>query len=286
MKRLIFIPALVAALFSLTLFSCGGSEEKPVNREADSLAQVNGKLSGDLTAKDEVIQDFINQFNDIQADLNAIKEKEKIVSKSASKGDVKNSQDQIKEDIQSIYDLMMKNRQRLGAMSDKLKNSNLKIKGLEQMIENMQTSLNLKDEEIAELRTQIESLNIELSNLNTNYKSLETESNNKTEEMNTAFYAVGTSKELIEKKVISKEGGVLGIGKSTKVSQDFNREYFTKINIEKTTTIDLGVKKMKMLTTHPSSSYKVIGSKPIEKIEITNPKEFWSASKFLVIVVE
>jgi predicted nucleic acid-binding Zn-ribbon protein len=286
MKRLILIPAIVAALFSLTLVSCSGNEEKPVNREADSLAQVNGKLSGDLNAKDEVIQDFIDQFNDIQADLNAIKEKEKIVSKSASKGDVKNSQDQIKEDIQSIYDLMMKNRQRLGAMSDKLKNSNLKIKGLEQMIENMQTSLNLKDEEIAELRTQIESLNIELSNLNTNYKSLETESNNKTEEMNTAFYAVGTSKELIEKKVISKEGGVLGIGKSTKVSQDFNREYFTKINIEKTTSIDLGVKKMKMLTTHPSNSYKIVGTKPIEKIEITNAKEFWSASKFLVIVVE
>ncbi len=286
MKRLILIPALVAAMFSLTLVSCGGNEEKPVNREADSLSQINGKLSGDLSAKDEVIQDFITQFNDIQADLNAIKEKEKIVSKSASKGDVKNSQDQIKEDIQSIYDLMMKNRQRLGAMSEKLKNSNLKLKGLEQMIENMQTSLNLKDEEIAELRTQIEGLNIELSNLSTNYKSLETESNNKTEEMNTAYYAVGTSKELIEKKVISKEGGLLGIGKSTKVSQDFNREYFTKINIEKTTSIDLGVKKVKMLTSHPSSSYKLTGTKPIEKLEISNPKEFWSASKFLIIVVE
>jgi len=286
MKRLILIPALLAALFSLSLSSCGGGEEKPVNREADSLSQINGKLSGDLNAKDEVIQDFINQFNDIQSDLNAIKEKEKIVSKSASKGDVKNSQDQIKEDIQSIYDLMLKNRQRLGAMSEKLKQSNLKLSGLEKMIENMQTSLNLKDEEIAELRTQIEGLNIELSNLTTNYKSLESENNSKTEEMNTAYYAIGTSKELIEKKVISKEGGLLGLGKSTKVSQDFNREYFTKINIEKTTSIALGVKKAKMLTTHPSSSYQLVGTKPIEKIEISNPKEFWSASKFLIIVIE
>jgi len=41
-----------------------------------------------------------------------------------------------------------------------------------------------------------------------------------------------------------------------------------------------------MLTTHPSNSYKLIGEKLIEKLEITNTKEFWSASKYLVIILD
>ena len=70
------------------------------------------------------------------------------------------------------------------------------------------------------------------------------------------------------------------------IQSNFNKEYFTKINIEKTTSINLGAKKIKILTTHPSNSYKLIGEKPIEKLEITNTKEFWSASKYLVIILD
>ena len=181
---------------------------------------------------------------------------------------------------------MAKNKDRIGSLSKKLKNSKLKIDGLEKMIDNMQATLNLKDSEIEELKTKIEGLNVELSNLTTNYKAVENESNQKTEIINTAFYAIGTSKELKENNVITKEGGIIGLGKTTKLSSDFNKEYFTKINIEKTTSINLGAKKIKMLTTHPSSSYKLVGEKPIEKLEITNTKEFWSTSKYLVIILD
>jgi hypothetical protein len=86
--------------------------------------------------------------------------------------------------------------------------------------------------------------------------------------------------------VISKEGGFIGIGKTTKVKDDFNKDYFTKINIESTTAINIGAKRAKILSSHPSGSYKLIGEKPVEKLEITNPQEFWSNSKYLVISIE
>jgi hypothetical protein len=41
-----------------------------------------------------------------------------------------------------------------------------------------------------------------------------------------------------------------------------------------------------LLTTHPTGSYKLVGVKPVEKIEISNPKEFWSSSKYLVVMIE
>ena len=276
----------IIILTNFLLSNCSKGSDESENSIKDSIENVNGNLNGKLNEKDAAIQELVSSFNEIQENLNAIKEKEKIISKVTSDGDVKSKEDQIKEDIQSIYDLMAKNKDRIGSLSKKLKNSKLQIDGLEKMIENMQATLNLKDSEIEELKTKIEGLNVELSSLTTNYKVVENESNQKTEIINTAFYAIGTSKELKEKNVITKEGGIIGLGKTTKLSSDFNKEYFTKINIEKTTSINLGAKKIKILTTHPSNSYKLIGEKPIEKLEITNTKEFWSASKYLVIILD
>jgi predicted nuclease with TOPRIM domain len=181
---------------------------------------------------------------------------------------------------------MNKNKNRIGSLTKKLKDSKLKLEGLEKMIENLQSTINQKDAEIGDLKSKIEGLNIELANLNTNYQAIEEESAGKTEVINTAYYAIGTSKELKEKNVISKEGGFIGIGKTTKVKDDFNKDYFTKINIESTTAINIGAKRAKILSSHPSGSYKLIGEKPVEKLEITNPQEFWSNSKYLVISIE
>jgi hypothetical protein len=280
------VSALAIVISSVLFTNCGNDAAKEPNRTEDSLKSVNSDLSGQVNEKEAALQEFIASFNEIQENLNTIKEKEKIVTSNSEKGDVKNRQTQIKEDIQAIYDLMEKNKNRINSLTAKLKNSNLKIAGMQKMIENLQASINQKDLEIDDLKTKIEGLNIELSNLNTNYKNIEKESADKTEALNTAFYAIGTSKELKEKNVITKEGGFIGLGKSTKVSDDFNKEYFTRINIEQTSSINVGAKKAKLLTTHPKSSYKWIGEKPVEKLEITNARDFWSSSKYLVIVIE
>lgn len=286
MKKIGF---LVLALFlvssSLFVSSCGDAE-KEANPLADSLKEVTTGLNGKLNEKELALQEFISTFNEIQENLNTIKAKEKIVTQSSSTGDVKSKEDQIKEDIQAIYDLMGKNKNRINSLSKKLKDSNLKLEGMALMIENLQNSLNLKDEEITDLKSKIESLNIELSTLNTDYKDIQGENEVKTAALKTAFYAFGTSKELKEKNIITKEGGFIGIGKSNKLKDDFNKEYFTKVDIDQTTTINIGAKKAKIITTHPSGSYKLIGDKKVERIEITNAEEFWSVSKYLVIIIE
>lgn len=282
--KLVVLGLLVAAMPLLN--SCGNGGEKDANPLADSLEGVNSELKGNLTEKEAALQDFVTAFNEIQSNLNEIKEKEKIVSNSAKSGDVKSKEDQIKEDIQAIYELMAKNKSKMNSLSKKLKNSNTKIEGLEQMIATLEAQLNEKDIQITDLKSQIEQLNIELSNLNLNYEELAQESDLKTEKLNTAYYAIGTSKELKEKGVITKEGGFIGIGKTTQLKSDFNKDYFTKINASETATITIGAKKATIVTTHPSGSYKLVGEKPVEKLEITNADEFWSASKYLVIIIE
>lgn len=281
-----FIAALILLAGSLLQSSCTGKNEKEANPLADSLASDNSNLKGELSEKEVALQEFVNAFNDIQSNLNEIKEKEKIVTTNTQGGDVKSKEEQIKQDIQSIYELMAKNKSRIASLNKKLKNSNTKIQGLEQMIATLESQLNEKDVQIGDLKNKIEELNIELSNITVNYENLEKESEAKTEKLNLAYYVIGTAKELKEKGITTKEGGIVGLGKTTEIKKDFNKDYFTKVDISQTNTIPLGAKKVKILSSHPSNSYKLVGEKPVEKLEITNADDFWSVSKYLVIVIE
>lgn len=53
---------------------------------------------------------------------------------------------------------------------------------------------------------------------------------NQTVELNKAFYAMGTVKELTDNNVLEKSGGVLGMGRTLKM-KDFNRDYFSEVDI-------------------------------------------------------
>jgi vacuolar-type H+-ATPase subunit I/STV1 len=269
-------------------FACGSGSENAVNPVEDSLKNINQNLSGQVVAKDSAIFGFIRSFNEIQENLDVIKDKEKLLTTSSQTGELdQNQKDKIIGDIQAIYDLMVKNKQKLSSVNKKLKKANLKISEFEKMIERMNNQIAEKDVEISELKSQLEKMNVELSEVTLNYEAAQEMLEEKTGKLNTGFYAFGTAKELIKQGVLTKEGGFIGMGKAEKLKADFNKSYFTKIDVSETSSIPLACKKAKLITVHPSDSYKFDGPEgKIEKLVITNPEEFWSASKYLVIVVE
>lgn len=277
---------LLLSIFSALLISCGNNKEEEKNPLADSLMSVNSELSGKLNEKEVALMEFIESFNEIQENLNAIKEKEKIITKNTSGEDI-SKKEQIKEDIQTIYDLMQKNKARINALSEKLKNSNLKIEGLQKMIANLEKTIQEKDTEIEQLKSKLEAMHIEITNLTANLNEVQKENQEKEEKLKTAYYVIGTEKELKEKNIISKTGGFIGIGKSTTVKSDFNKEYFTEIRIDNVNEITIGGKKCKIVTNHPSSSYELaMNGKLAEKLVIKNAQDFWSVSKYLVIIIQ
>ncbi len=287
-KYILHSSVLCLILCALYMIPSGCGNEKAVNPYEDSLKNVNQNLSGQVVAKDSAIFGFIRSFNEIQENLDVIKDKEKLLTTSSQTGELdQNQKDKIIGDIQAIYDLMVKNKQKLSSVNKKLKKANLKISEFEKMIERMNNQIAEKDVEISELKTQLEKMNIELSEVSLNYEAAQEMLEEKTGKLNTGFYAFGTSKELIKQGVLTKEGGFIGIGKAEKLKADFNKSYFTKIDVSETGSIPLACKKAKLITVHPSDSYKFEGpGHKIEKLIITNPEEFWSASKYLVIVVE
>ncbi|HCT70119.1 MAG TPA: hypothetical protein DF409_02750, partial [Bacteroidales bacterium] len=64
-----------------------------------------------------------------------------------------------------------------------------------------------------------------------------------TEELNTAYYVIGTKKELRDQNIITMEGGFAGIGRNKKMKEDFNQDYFTRVDITQLKSIPVLRKK-------------------------------------------
>ncbi len=293
------IYSLILSFAAILFFGIGCKDA-----EKERLKAVNDSLMNVAKDRDMTVNDFVKSFNEIQANLEAIKQKEKIVTAKTNSESVKtdpSAKDKINEDILAIYELIVKNKKELAALQSKMKKSDVKISEFEKLVKNLNHQLEQKNQEIDQLKNSLAKLNIDVANLNgkikdlnANIDTLSQENRSKTEtivsqdtELNTAFYVIGTKKELAAKKVITSEGGVLGIGKTQKLGENLAAENFIKIDIRETTTFVLGGKKTKLLTTHPSGSYELKGNnKKMDSLTIKNPKDFWQASKYLVIMVD
>ena len=262
------------------------------------LKQKNKDLSNEdsaLTAKnhmqDSSIISYIKSFNDIQDNLDSIKIKAKILT--VSNGENVNQKDQIIADMRSIGDLMMKNKKELAFLQRKLKKANGNNADLQKMITRLTQEVNDKDAEIASLQSQLAESNASLKDviqrMNDSMKvigSQKEQITGMTSELNTVYYAIGTSKELKQKGVIKKEGSIAGIGGAEELKKDFNSSYFTKSDKTTLQALPLYSKFGQLVTTHPSGSYKISGNGKSDSLIISDAKAFWSQSKYLVIIVK
>jgi hypothetical protein len=279
------------------LVSCNSKK-----KEIERLQAKNDSLTALTQLKDESLLDFITSFNKVQENLDSIKAVENLITVNTSAGgEIKqDAKDQIMNDINAIHDLLVKNKKLVNSLRNKLNKSDKKIAALEKMISFLNQQLETKDAELAVLRDDLAKVNIKVDQLTVKVEELEDENTAKaqdienktkviestTNELNTAYYAIGTKKELIANNVISKEGGFIGIGSNKTLKKDFNKDYFTKIDITKLNFIPLMAKKANIVTTHPSDAYRISGVKKADTLYIQNTKSFWGASKYLVVIVE
>jgi len=285
MKKYFIILLLIPFVYACNISE---SEMAKLKEEQQKLIDISHK-------KDSIIFAIIKSFNEIEDNLALIKEKENIISLSTKDATEfeKNRRTQIIEDIQLINALMMENKRKIASMNKKitsfrkeLRGSGLKVAEFEKMIARLTKSIEEKDMEISTLKDELVNLNISLDSLSVVYSEQTEVIEQQIETLNTAYYCYGTFKELKAQGVVTKEGGFIGIGRTEKLTDDFNKTYFTQIDITETISIDIFNKKVKIITSHPSGSYKLEGLDKVDKLLITNPEEFWSASKYLVVIVE
>lgn len=284
MKKTVF--ALLSGITFL-FSSCNQAELDQLKSEKTQLENKVSLLEDQSALKDSTISDFFNSFNEIESNLALIREKEKNIVSQKVSGEVrKDVKEQIISDITDINDLLQENKQKIGQLSKNLKNANINISKFEEMITLLEEKIDSKDGEITTLRTNLANANSALSALNDLYIEQVLETEAKVEELNTAYYAFGTFKELKESNVVGKEGGIVGLGSAKTLKKDFNKSYFKKIDINEKTAIAIYSDKAKLVTSHPSDSYTLALKDGQYEIDIKDPKAFWSASKYLVIITD
>ena len=251
----------------------------------------NDSLQKIIEQRDNEINDMMGILNDVEEGFRAINKAEDRVT-IAKDGEGANSQQQIRENIKFIQQRMEQNRELIAKLQQQMRESSFKSSELKRTVDNLIKQLEEKDSQLKELRAELDAKNIHIAELdqtintlNTNVSDLKSESEQKSQtidsqdkQLNTAWFAFGTKKELKKQNILVK-GKVL--------QGNFNKNYFTKIDIRVDKEIKLYSKSAKLLTMHPSSSYSLsTDAKDQYVLRITNPQLFWSTSKYLVIQVK
>ncbi|CCZ14243.1 putative uncharacterized protein [Prevotella sp. CAG:487] len=284
MKKLLFLA------IGLTLITFMGCKEDRKVADVAGFSQ-NDSLQKIIAQKDNEINDIMETFNQIEAGFKEINEAENRVSLMKD-GEGANRRQQLVENVQFISATMKENRTLIEKLRRQLRESSVKSDNLKKTIENLVAELEEKDNQLQQLCAELDAKNIHIaeldqtiSGLNDNVTNLQTESSQKSatiqaqdKQLNTAWFVFGTKKELKEQRIIDGD---------RVLESNFNKSYFTKIDIRVEKEIKLYSKYAKILTMHPSDSYTL--EKDANKqyvLRITNPQIFWSTSKYLVILVK
>lgn len=289
MKKLVY-----AIACALAVASCNQDEAKKAEQIAqqqrDSLEQI-------ISQKDNEINDMMTTLSDIEEGFREITEAQSRVT-LAKQGEGTNTMQRIKENFQFIQAQMQQNKELINKLKQQVRESSVKGGQLKKIIDNLTQQLETKDHQLQALREELDRKDIHIAeldekvaSLNTNVTSLK-EDNEKKEEtitsqdkaLHTAWFVFGTKDELKTQRILSKDGL---FSKTKLLEKDFNKDYFTKIDVRIDKEIKLYSKSAQIMTSHPAGSYTL--QRDANKqfvLRISDPDTFWSISKYLVVLVK
>ncbi|MAC96575.1 MAG: hypothetical protein CMC96_13860 [Flavobacteriales bacterium] len=283
-------PIFPLALIVLTLGFSACNEE-----EVKQLESEKSELKAESSEKDSLINEMLGAFNEIQANLNQIRAKEEGIELKAAnaEGSSEDIRSAINDDVKRISELMRENEMMIDNLNKRMKSARIELSEFKKLVNNLNQEVKAKNEQIAELNRilsdkelKIESLYFRVDSLEISNEIKDKEIKEKVDEMNVGYYAYGSFKELRDQNVITKEGGFLGLGKNETLKDDFNKEYFSKIDIRKQRSFLIYADEAKLITPHPEGSYELHGENKVDSLVVTNPEEFWRATKYLVILID
>ena len=257
-----------------------------MQQERDSLQRI-------INEKNMELDDILGTFNEVQEGIRKINEAEGRVTIAEGSPESASTKEIIRENLEFIQNAMQHNRELIAQLQEKLKNSSIKATKMQKTIESLQAQIETQAARIQELEASlaekdalIEVQGNAIAGLSNDVASLTEENRSKTEkvqqqdkELNTAWFVFGTKDELKEQKILTK-GDVLKSG-------DFNKDYFTKIDIRYDKDLKFYSKSAQLLSTHPAGTYKLEKDKQGQyELHITDPQKFWSVSKYLVVQVK
>lgn len=276
------------SLFSvlMILASCNNEQAKQEEKlRQDSLLQVQ---------QDSLMNVFHGELEAIASKVKEVNAKNGIFNLDTSENKVL-SKETILSQVESLDQLLSSNQNQLNDLYKRMRDSKLNTEQLESKIKEMQETIAQREAYIDKLVKMLEDKDIKIDQILASVDSMRVTNIGLTEdvikmdeEMHQVYYVVGEAKELKEKGITTKEGGLMGLGGSKKLDvSKLDISLFKMVDERDLTSIPLFSKKAKLVTNHPESSYsfKLDAAGQTESIEITDRKRFWMATDYLVVEV-
>jgi predicted nucleic acid-binding Zn-ribbon protein len=236
----------------------------------------------------------------IEENLHSIQGKNKQV-RLLEHTDVPDKQERIKKVLYEINNFMTDVRQRMAELEMKAQR-NPRTAALENTIDNLRTSVKKIEGETNGLRATIAVLSTRVTDLNSNLSQKTIELERKSQELSqkqaeleernrqlsTGFYVADNKDGLLQKGIIVRIGGFLGIGKTIRLADKLEKSDFRAINIRSVSTFELGTGRSALLvTSHPADSYRLekMGDGTF-RLTVVDANRFWSQSKFMVASID
>ena len=262
--------------------------------------QQSGRLAETRDSEDAVKGQFnaaLESIAEIQDSLNAVAPAEaKVVSLSqnAETGSAvtQSQKDQMLGTISGLKQSIDNSKKRISQLEKDLKNSRSEVSGLKRIIDNLKRSVAEKEVTITRLTSKVDSLNVTVAGLQTDVaRGQQTIAQQqgviqqKTREIGTIYYCVGTKKDLKAKGIVSDKGGVVGIGKTHTLTGAFQAGDFTAFDTDAGKEIAIAGREPEVLSAQSRSSYEIQPDGDNFKLVIKDSAEFRKV-KYLVIMVK
>lgn len=285
----------------LALSSCEQRDSAAQDPTLEGQAMQYAMIENEIAVRDSMIDEMITAFDKVDANLEVIREKEAQVRDLAENEEASGDRkERIVRDIQVINTLMSDNRKEIARLRSRLKSSGIEVAGLENRLARMEAEGVEKDRQLAEFRETLAAREQQVVGLTDTltqremYLALQETIIDRQEllldeqesEINTAYFATGSYKELKQRGLVEKEGALLGvIGGKKAYTAEAPEEEFIRIDQRDHTRIPVFAKKAEIVTAHPTNSYRLNKGEDgkVSTLEILNPEAFWESSRYLVV---
>jgi hypothetical protein len=295
--------ALAACTLLLTaVAACGESKE---HARADSLKAAEAAeqvaLSNQLAAQKDslmmVVLDADKFISQIDSSISRVKDLPKRDRSKAQAEGVLQEQIAARQDMMYKVDALVKRAQQTAAQ---LAESKRRESGLRRVNASLRDSLSKDQVLIAELGQTIQRQTTQIAELQGTVGQL-TEANAKLgEELRVSlasnaqvFYIVGKEDELVKKGVIVREGGMnlllLHPGRTVQPARQLDPALFTSIDAREVSRIAMpdSTKRYRVVSRHSLDAAEVRERDKTTfrgDLNITDPRQFWSSSRYLIVV--
>lgn len=267
--------------------------------------QVQEQINTEKAEMDQYLFDSFAKIEQNLVEITAHEGKLQMDLSGESIEGISSPEERINREIGYIESLMNENQHLIASLQTKAGNQDQqlikyshRINGLNKKIQEYKTQaddLKQLNDSLSEDLIEVKGENIVLAFNNelkehqigeqTELITKQTEDIMKKEHMiRTVFYTVSSYRNLEDAEVIQKEGGLLGLGTTKILKDDFDRSKFIKIDKRTNTLIPVLSKKAKLVTKHNRSSYEwVVEDEQIKWLKINDPELFWESTKYLVV---